>query len=62
MDLSSSVNKVRSLLSFISFSFPMMCPVDIPHAPFIERFQIFMPEGFNYDITTGRPKLAKWIE
>ncbi|WMV32631.1 hypothetical protein MTR67_026016 [Solanum verrucosum] len=36
--------------------------VDIPHAPFIERFQIFMPEGFNYGITTGRPKLAKWIE
>ncbi|KAK4716284.1 hypothetical protein R3W88_014622 [Solanum pinnatisectum] len=33
--------------------------VDIAYAPFIKRFQIFMPEGFNYDITTGRPKLAK---
>nr|XP_004253250.2 glutathione S-transferase L1-like [Solanum lycopersicum] len=36
--------------------------VDIIYAPFIERFHVFMPEGFNYDITTGRPKLAKWIE
>ncbi|XP_015060469.1 glutathione S-transferase L1-like [Solanum pennellii] len=36
--------------------------VDITYAPFIERFHVFMPEGFNYDITTGRPKLAKWIE
>ncbi|WMV30077.1 hypothetical protein MTR67_023462 [Solanum verrucosum] len=36
--------------------------VDTTCAPFIERFQIFMLEGFNYDITTGRPKLAKWIE
>ncbi|KAK4706669.1 hypothetical protein R3W88_033769 [Solanum pinnatisectum] len=36
--------------------------VDITHAPFIEKFQIFMPKGFNYDVTTGRPKLAKWIE
>ncbi|XP_049367963.1 glutathione S-transferase L1-like [Solanum verrucosum] len=36
--------------------------VDITYSPFIEKFQIFMPEGFSYDITTGRPKLAKWIE
>ncbi|KAG5606052.1 hypothetical protein H5410_027544, partial [Solanum commersonii] len=36
--------------------------VDITYALFIERFHIFMPEGFNNDITTGRPKLAKWIE
>ncbi|XP_049367957.1 glutathione S-transferase L1-like [Solanum verrucosum] len=35
--------------------------IDITYATFIERFHIFMPEGFNYDITTGRPKLAKWI-
>ncbi|KAG5584477.1 hypothetical protein H5410_044911, partial [Solanum commersonii] len=36
--------------------------VDIAYAPFIERFEVFMTEGLDYDITTGRPKLAKWIE
>ncbi|KAK6786239.1 hypothetical protein RDI58_014764 [Solanum bulbocastanum] len=36
--------------------------VDIADAPFIERLQIFMPEGFNYDITIERPKFAKWIK
>ncbi|KAG5606048.1 hypothetical protein H5410_027540 [Solanum commersonii] len=36
--------------------------VGITYAPFIKRFQNFLPEGFNYDITTGRPKLSKWIE
>lgn len=36
--------------------------VDIAYAPFIERFQIFLQEVFEYDITSGRPKLAKWIE
>ncbi|XP_070006753.1 glutathione S-transferase L3-like isoform X2 [Nicotiana sylvestris] len=36
--------------------------VDIAYAPFIERFQIFLQEVFNYDITSARPKLAKWIE
>ncbi|XP_074591262.1 protein IN2-1 homolog B-like isoform X2 [Curcuma longa] len=36
--------------------------VDIAYAPFIERFQIFFAELKNYDITTGRPKLALWIE
>ncbi|MCD7472305.1 Glutathione S-transferase L3 [Datura stramonium] len=36
--------------------------VDIAYASFIERFQIFLQEVFNYDITSGRPKLAKWIE
>ncbi|KAK6778648.1 hypothetical protein RDI58_025366 [Solanum bulbocastanum] len=35
---------------------------DIVYAPFVERFQIFLKEVFNYDITSGRPKLAKWIE
>ncbi|MCE0481798.1 Protein IN2-1 [Datura stramonium] len=34
----------------------------IAYASFIERFQIFLQEVFNYDITSGRPKLAKWIE
>lgn len=36
--------------------------VDIAYVPFIERFQIFLKEAFNYDITAGRPKLTKWIE
>lgn len=35
---------------------------DIVYAPFVERFQIFLKEAFNYDITSGRPKLVKWIE
>ncbi|XP_028091881.1 glutathione S-transferase L3-like [Camellia sinensis] len=36
--------------------------VDIAYAPFIERFQIFFEDAFKYDITSGRPKLAAWIE
>ncbi|XP_010314301.1 glutathione S-transferase L1-like isoform X1 [Solanum lycopersicum] len=44
------------------FFLGQLSQVDIIYAPFVERFHVFMPEGFNYDITTGRPKLAKWIE
>ncbi|PHU04521.1 Protein IN2-1 -like protein B [Capsicum chinense] len=40
----------------------MYSNVDIAYASFIERFQIFLQEMFNYDITSGRPKLGKWIE
>ncbi|KAK4396297.1 Thylakoid membrane protein TERC, chloroplastic [Sesamum angolense] len=36
--------------------------VDIAYIPFVERFQIFFQEEWKYDITSGRPKLAKWIE
>ncbi|XP_010253425.1 PREDICTED: glutathione S-transferase L3-like [Nelumbo nucifera] len=36
--------------------------VDIAYAPFIERFQPFLLEVKKYDITSGRPKLAAWIE
>ncbi|GAU37034.1 hypothetical protein TSUD_207410 [Trifolium subterraneum] len=36
--------------------------VDIAYAPFIERFQPFLMDVKNYDITIGRPKLAAWIE
>ncbi|OMO72663.1 hypothetical protein CCACVL1_17672 [Corchorus capsularis] len=35
---------------------------DIACIPFIERFQIFLSEVFQYDIVAGRPKLAAWIE
>lgn len=36
--------------------------VDIAYAPFIERFQPFLLDVKNYDITAGRPKLTAWIE
>ncbi|KAG8376489.1 hypothetical protein BUALT_Bualt09G0068800 [Buddleja alternifolia] len=36
--------------------------VDVAYAPFVERFQIFLQEVWKYDITSGRPKLAAWIE
>ncbi|KMT00293.1 hypothetical protein BVRB_1g016480 [Beta vulgaris subsp. vulgaris] len=36
--------------------------VDIAFIPFVERFQPLLLELKNYDITSGRPKLAAWIE
>ncbi|XP_047338108.1 glutathione S-transferase L3-like [Impatiens glandulifera] len=36
--------------------------VDIAYIPFIERFQVYLQEVFNYDITSGHPKLTAWIE
>lgn len=36
--------------------------VDVAYAPFVERFQIFFQGQWSYDITSGRPKLAAWIE
>ncbi|KAK1429366.1 hypothetical protein QVD17_11574 [Tagetes erecta] len=36
--------------------------VDFAYIPFVERFHLFIQETFKYDVTTGRPKLAKWIE
>ncbi|VFQ61931.1 unnamed protein product [Cuscuta campestris] len=36
--------------------------VDIVYAPFIERARPFILEVFKYDITTGRPNIAAWIE
>ncbi|KAK4583450.1 hypothetical protein RGQ29_026257 [Quercus rubra] len=36
--------------------------VDIAYIPFVEKFQAFLSGVWNYDITTGRPKLTKWIE
>ncbi|KAK8518085.1 hypothetical protein V6N13_027573 [Hibiscus sabdariffa] len=35
---------------------------DIAYITLVERFQIYLSEVFNYDITAGRPKLAAWIE
>lgn len=45
--------------SFFLGSFSL---VDIAYVPFIERFQPFLLEVKNYDITTGRTKLAAWIK
>jgi len=38
--------------------------VDVAYAPYIERFQIAFSgvSGVKYDITAGRPNLAKWIQ
>ncbi|KAF8395041.1 hypothetical protein HHK36_018980 [Tetracentron sinense] len=36
--------------------------VDIAYAPFIERFQPYLLDVKKYDVATGRPKLAAWIE
>lgn len=45
--------------SFFLGSFSL---VDIAYVPFIERFQPFLLEVQNYDITAGRTKLAAWIK
>ncbi|CAN4117003.1 unnamed protein product [Withania somnifera] len=54
----------KALLKFEDgpFFLGQFSQVDKAYVPFIERFQIFLKEVFNYDITSGRPKLAKWIE
>lgn len=36
--------------------------VDIAYASFVERFELILSDVWNYDITVGRPRLAKWIE
>lgn len=36
--------------------------VDIAYAPFIERYNAFLLDVKNYDLTAGRPKLATWIQ
>ncbi|KAJ9554947.1 hypothetical protein OSB04_009561 [Centaurea solstitialis] len=36
--------------------------VDFAYIPFVERLQVFLKEVYKYDITSGRPKLATWIE
>ncbi|GJX43213.1 glutathione S-transferase L3-like protein [Tanacetum coccineum] len=36
--------------------------VDFAYVPFVERFQLFLQEVYKYDICTGMPKLATWIE
>lgn len=36
--------------------------VDIAYIPFFERYIPFFLKVKNYDLTVGRPKLAKWIQ
>jgi len=36
--------------------------MDIAYAPFVERFQPFLMDVKNYDITVGRPRLTAWFE
>eukprot|EP00250_Pteridium_aquilinum_P019167 c24327_g1_i1 orf=183-899(+) len=36
--------------------------VDLAYAPMIERLEILLPDLFNYDIYSGRPRLLKWMK
>lgn len=36
--------------------------VDIAYIPFVDGYHMILSEGFKYDATIGRPKLAAWIE
>ena len=36
--------------------------VDAAFVPFLERFLIVFPEVYKHDLTTGRPRLAAYIE
>ncbi|CAK9166981.1 unnamed protein product [Ilex paraguariensis] len=36
--------------------------VDIVYAPFLERHQIFFQDVWSYDIRSGRPKIAAFME
>ncbi|XP_073151354.1 glutathione S-transferase L3-like [Henckelia pumila] len=45
-----------------SFFLGQFSQVDAVYAPFLERFHIIFQEIFKHDITSGRPKLAAWIE
>ena len=36
--------------------------MDIVYAPFLERHQIFFQDVWSYDIRSGRPKIAAFIE
>ncbi|XP_075489892.1 glutathione S-transferase L3-like [Primulina tabacum] len=45
-----------------SFFLGQFSQVDAVYAPFVERFHIILQEIFKHNITSGRPKLAAWIE
>uniref|UniRef100_A0A0V0HR68 glutathione transferase n=1 Tax=Solanum chacoense TaxID=4108 RepID=A0A0V0HR68_SOLCH len=64
-DAIAAFDSIETALSkFVDGSFFLgsLSLVDIAYAPFIERFQPFLLEVKNYDITTGRTKLAAWIK
>ncbi len=49
-------------IAFCETSHVSMCQVDIAYVPFIERLEIAFSGLKNYDITAGRPNLAKWLK
>ncbi|KAG0496009.1 hypothetical protein HPP92_000623 [Vanilla planifolia] len=64
-EIVDSFNKIEEYLSKFNdgpFFLGQFSLVDIAYVPFIERFQIWLADIKNYDITQGRPKLAQWIE
>ncbi|KAF3673837.1 Protein IN2-1 -like protein B [Capsicum annuum] len=65
VDVVSAFDSIETALSKFddgSFFLGTFSLVDIAYAPFIERFQPFLLEVKNYDITAGRIKLAAWIK
>lgn len=64
-DLVAALDKIEEALSKFDdgpFFLGQFSAVDIAFAPFVERFQPLLLELKNYHITSGRPKLATWIE
>ncbi|EPS61342.1 hypothetical protein M569_13455, partial [Genlisea aurea] len=64
-DADSAFDRIETFLSrfddgpFFLGSFSL---ADVAYAPFIERYQAVFSALSDYDITSGRPKLAVWIE
>lgn len=57
--LETSIQKFSNTSPFFLCEFGV---VDIAYVPFIERFRLAFSHFKNYDITHGRPMLARWIE
>lgn len=64
-EMKAAFDKLEEALSKFNdgpFFLGQFSAVDIAYAPFVERFQPQLMELKNYDITSGRPKLATWIQ
>ncbi|XP_057518036.1 protein IN2-1 homolog B-like [Amaranthus tricolor] len=64
-DMVAALDKIEEALSKFDggpFFLGEFSAVDIAYAPFVERLQPLLLEVKNYDITSGRPKLATWIQ
>ncbi|KAM3736899.1 hypothetical protein ACB098_09G016700 [Castanea mollissima] len=57
--LEKALHKFNDGPFFLGHEFSL---ADITYGPFVENFQAVLSELWNYDITAGRPKLARWIE